>query len=134
MNEEIEKLLTHSVEYATELLTETGEAYPFGAFIDTIGNVHPLEMEIDPKKVPNIGQVIAGLTTYCEGELANAKIKGYALAYEVKLQLEADAAPQDAIAFDMKHVETENIPLFYLPFTPETGKKARVGEVFAVKR
>lgn len=134
MNEEVEKLLTHSVEYATELLTETGEAYPFGAFIDTIGNVHPLEMEIDPKKVPNIGQVIAGLTTYCEGEMETEKIRGYALAYEVKLQLEEGADPMDAIAFDMKHVESENIPLFYLPFTPEPNKKASVGEVFAVKR
>lgn len=134
MNEEVEKMLEHSVEYASELLTETGESYPFGAFIDTIGNVHPLEMEIDRKKIPNIGQVIDVLTKYCEVELKNERLRGYALAYEVKLQLETEKDPVDAIAIDMKHVDQDDVPLFYLPFSFEENKKARPGELFAVKR
>ena len=47
MTEELKKLLDHVVEYATELLTETGESYPFAAYIDLKGNHHPLEMEIN---------------------------------------------------------------------------------------
>ncbi len=132
---EVEKLLEHSVEYATELLQETGECYPFGAFIDTIGNVHPLEMEVtDTKNMPKIGQVIDALTIYCEGELAQGKLKGYALAYEVKLQLEEGAESIDAIAFDMKHVEQATIDLFYLPFKSVGDKKALIEPLFAVKR
>lgn len=134
MIEEVEKLLEHSVEYATDLLNETGESYPFGAFIDTIGNVHPLEMEIDKKNVPNIGKVVESLTTYCEGEMKASKMNGYALAYEVSLQLEQDAAPIDAIAFEMKHFADEEPPLFYLPFTVDAQKKAQIGKLFAVKR
>lgn len=135
MNSEIEKLLEHSIEYATDLLSETGECYPFGAFIDTIGNVHPLEMEVtDTKNMPKIGQVIEALTIYCEGELAEKKLKAYALSYEVQLQLEEGAAPTDAIAFDMKHCEESNIDLYYLPFTVGADKKATIGTVFAVKR
>ncbi|NOQ73669.1 MAG: hypothetical protein GQ574_16805 [Crocinitomix sp.] len=134
MIEEVEKLLTHSVEYATELLVEMGESYPFGAFADTIGNVHPLEMEIDTKKMPTIGQVIDNLTGYCEGEMKASKMTGYALAYEVKLQLEEDAEAIDAIAFDIKHVEADDIALYYLPFTTMPERKATVGELFAVKR
>ena len=134
MIEEVEKLLTHSVEYATELLEETGESYPFGAFADTIGNVHPLEMEIDTKKVPTIGQVIDNLTGYCEGEMKASKMTGYALAYEVKLQLEEDADAIDAIAFDIKHAEADEVDLYYLPFTITPEKKATVGDLFAVKR
>jgi len=134
MIEEVEKLLEHSVEYARELLVETGESYPFGAFADTIGNVHPLEMEIDPKKVPTIGQVIENLTNYCEGEIKASKMLGYALAYEVKIQLEADADPIDAIAIEIKHIEDEELPHYYLPFNSEASKEERVGELFAVKQ
>ena len=50
MHEEIEKLIEHSFEYAQELIIDTKEFYPFGAYIDTIGNVHPLEFEFNPKK------------------------------------------------------------------------------------
>jgi len=135
MNPEVEKLLEHSIEYASDLLVETGESYPFGAFIDTIGNVHPLEMEVtDTKNMPKIGQVIEALTIYCEGELAEGKLKGYALAYEVRLQLEEGAAPQDAIAFEMKHIEQESIDLFYLPYSTLQDKKVELGNIFAVKR
>lgn len=134
MNEELEKLLEHSVEYASELLVETGESYPFGAFIDTIGNVHPLEMEIDPKKVPTIGQVIENLKSYCEGEMKASKMNGYALAYEVSLQLDEAGSKTDAIAIDMKHLENETPPLFYLPFQQIEKRKALPGELFGVNR
>ncbi|MDA7803102.1 hypothetical protein N8987_00815 [Crocinitomix sp.] len=134
MNEELDNLLAHSVEYATELLNETGESYPFGAFIDTIGNVHPLEMEIDPKKVPTIGEVVENLKTYCEGEMKASKMNGYALAYEVSLQLDEGDEPIDAIAIDMKHLENEEPPLFYLPFTTVERRIVEVGELFGVQR
>lgn len=134
MIEEVEKLLEHSIEYATNLLLETGESYPFGAYSDTIGNVHPLEMEIDTKKVPTIGQVIENLTSYCEGEMKATKMSGYALAYEVKLQLEEGSDSIDAIAFDIIHSEQDAVDLFYLPFTTTPERKATVGELFGVKR
>jgi hypothetical protein len=134
MTEELEKMLQHTVEYATDLLQETGEAYPFGAYLDTIDNVHPLEMEIDTKNVPTIGKVIEGLTTYCTAEMEADKMNAYALAYEVQVQTEADAEPIDAIAIDMTHKTEKNVPLFYLPFTPGPNKTASVGELFGVKR
>lgn len=133
MKEEIEKLLNHTVEYATDLLTETGEAYPFGAFLDTIDNVHPLEMEVDKKNVPTIGKVIDALTEYCEGEVKASKMTGYALAYEVQLQLEENQPAQDAIAIKMLHIEDDSLPTFYLPFATNDDKKVTVGELFAVK-
>ncbi len=133
MNEEVKKLLDHTVEYATELLTETGEAYPFGAYLDSIDNVHPLEMEIDKKNVPTIGKVVETLTTYCQGEMKASKMNGYALAYEVQLKLSEDEPTTDAIAIDITHLENDELPLFYLPFTADNGK-ATIGELFAVKR
>ena len=137
MNQGIKDLLDHGVAYASELLIETGEAYPFGAFTDTIDNVHPLEMEIDPKNVPTIGEVITNLTHYCEEEMQSERMHGYLLAYEVQVQLTEDTPPSDAIAFEIIHKETpkEDTPLFYLPFEKdETERKAQPGNLFAVAK
>ena len=131
MNTEIKKTLDHCVEYATELLTETGEAYPFGAYIDTVGNVHPLEVEIDKRNIPTIGKVIDQLNEYCSTEMKEGRMHGYATCYEVGYQLEDDGEKQDAIAIDITHTE-EKVPLYYLPFN--TGPQMEIGELFAVKR
>lgn len=142
MNEDLKKLLDHSFEYATELLRETGESYPFAAYIDTIGNVHPLEMEIDSKNVPRAGKVTETLKKYCEEELSAARMKAYALAYEVKIQL-SETESTDAIAIEMIHGELQDIPVYYIPFTAvpkdqwiesdEDFSKAKIGEMFAVR-
>ena len=131
MTEEIKKMLDHSVEYATELLMETGQSYPFGAYLDRIG-VHPLEMEIDEKNVPQIGKVIEVLTNYCSEELANEKILGYCLSYEVKVQLD-DKTTTDAIAFELHHKSENDLPKFFLPYKPVGEKQVELGELFAVK-
>lgn len=133
MNEETDKLLEHAVEYASELLTETGEAYPFGAFIDTIGNVHPLEMEIDKKNVPTIGKVVEGLTLYCKKEVEENRMRGYALAYEVAVKLTADEPESDAIAFELHHIELEQPLNFYLSFKTNADKSVEIGELFGVQ-
>lgn len=133
MTEELKKLLEHSVEYATELLMETGESYPFGAYIDTIGNVHPLEMEIDPKQVPQIGAVVSNLKKYCTEEMAENRMRGYCLSYEVKVQL-SDSKSTDAICFEMHYTGETDLPKFYLPFLPLGERKVEVGELFAVKQ
>ncbi len=133
MNENIEKLLNHSLEYAKDLLLETGEAYPFGAFMDTIDNVHPLEMEVDKKKTPTIGQVIENLEKYCKEEMAQKRMNGYCLAYEVQMNLSEEAEPTDAIAFEIHYIDETELPNFYLPFSVGEDKKVVLDEPFAVK-
>lgn len=155
MNEDLKKLLDHSVEYASELLVETGDSYPFAAYIDTIGNVHPLEMEIDDKNIPQIQKVIDALTIYCTEEMKEQRMRAYCLSYEVKIQLEENKTT-DAIAFEMIHQTEKNIPKYFLPFKstrltkkekdamlaldpfaevePTEGQpQAELGELFAVK-
>ena len=145
MTEELKKLLDHAVEYATELLTETGESYPFGAYIDLKGNTHPLEMEIDPKNIPQIGKVIENLTKYCTEEMEQNRMRGYCLSYEVKIKLD-EQTTTDATAFEFHHCEEKDLPKFYLPYTmtkstsapdQDTGatvtRTVKLGELFAVK-
>ena len=131
LSDEVRKAIEHCEEYAYELLTETGESYPFGAFIDTIGNVHPMEMEIDKKNIPNIGKVIDTLKQFGEEEMNAGRMKAYALCYEVSYQLSEEDEPKDAIAIDLKHIE-ETTPLFYLPF--EKKEEMEIEDLFAVAR
>ena len=130
MKEEIEKLLNHCVEYATELLTETGEAYPFGGFIDTIGNTHPMEMEVDKNNMPNIGTVLENLRKYGDEEMAESRMNGYAVTYEAEVSI-TETEKQNCIAIDIIHADEQ--PIYYLPFT-WGGDKMKVGELFAVER
>ncbi len=131
MNEINEKLLEHCDEYATDMLKETGESYPFGAYIDTIDNVHPLEMEFDPKNMPKVGAVIEGLQKYCKEEIAAERMKAFAICYEADVALSEEEI-LTTVCIDIQN-EEEDTPLFYLPYTKsELG--VGVKEMFAVKR
>ena len=132
MKEEIQKILDHCVEYATELLKETGEAYPFGGFIDTIGNAHPMEMEIDKNNVPQVWKVVETLNKYGTSEMELERMRGYAVTYEAEIQL-SETDTTDAIAIDIKHID-EELPIYYLPFQKMADGDMMIGELFAVKR
>lgn len=131
MNEINEKLLEHCDEYATDILKDTGECYPFGAYIDTIDNVHPLEMEFDPKNMPKVGAVLEGLEKYCKDEIAANRMKAYAICCEAAVDLTEEES-LTTVCIDITN-PTEETPLFYLPYkTSELG--TGVQELFAVKR
>ena len=98
MTEENEKIIDHSLEYATELLKDTGEFYPFGAYLGNEGIVHPLEFEFDKKNMPTNGQVIDWLENFCKEELENKQIKAYGITYDVtSLELNCRASCQDFV-------------------------------------
>lgn len=132
MHPEIEKLIDHSFEYAQELLVDTKEFYPFAANIDTIGNVHPLEFEFNPKKMPQVGVVLESLTKYCDEEIANDRMHAYAMVYEANIQLEEGQDPKTCIAIEITHQTEKDIPKFYMPFNIK-GNEVVFEEMFAVK-
>jgi len=130
-----QKIIDHSFEYAKDLLSDTGQCYPFGATIDKAGIVHPLEFEIEDKKnMPNNETVINGLRKYCETELAAKNIKAYGLTYEASVQLEADADSIDTIAIDIVESNGEIIPIYYFPYKNIENDNIEFGETFAVRR
>ena len=134
MTEETEKIIDHSLEYATELLEDTGEFYPFGAYLGNEGVVHPLEYEFDKKNMPTNGQVIDWLEKFCKEELENKHIKAYCITYDVTIQLEEDKPAIDAVCFDITNPAEPDTPLFYIPYKIDKQDKAVFEEMFAVKR
>jgi len=134
MNSETQKIIDHSFEYAKELLEETGEFYPFGAYLDTRGQVHPLEFELDIKNMPTNGQVIEGLTIYCKDEMEKGKIQAYGITFDAGVQMREGEGAVDTVAIDVTLSNGETEPVYYFPYeVTETGKVV-FGEVFAVKR
>lgn len=142
MKDELKKLLEHSLEYAKELLNETGECYPFAAYADRKGVVHPLEMEVDKNNIPQAGKVTETLRKYCETESFEKRMTAYCLAYEVAVQF-TETEKGDAIAFELIDSEQNHKEIIYLPFkikpkdTWETDnedfERAIFDGVFAVK-
>jgi len=130
-----QKIIDHSFEYAKDLLTDTGQCYPFGATIDKSGIVHPLEFEIEDKKnMPNNETVITGLRRYCETEMSAKNIKAYGITYEAVVQLEADADGIDTIAMDIVESNGEIIPFYYFPYSINSLDMVVFGDTFAVRR
>jgi hypothetical protein len=132
-NPEVQELLSHCHGYAADLLMETGELFPFGASMDASGRTSHREYEIDLKKIPSNGEIIEKLLAVFEEEFNAGELKAYALVYEVRIKLD-EKTTTDAFAIDIKHRESEEIPVFYYPFTIEENENVVFGENFAVKR
>lgn len=134
MNDIINTIIDHSTEYAKNLLEDTTQCYPFGAYIDRSGIVHPVEFNLDTvKDVPNNETVIDSLTIYCDGELKEKRILAYGLTYEASVQMEEGVESIDTISIDIKTNEEEQPPIYYFPYSI-TNDELEYGEAFAVKR
>lgn len=125
MNENHQALVDHCFEYARDMLLLNREFHPFGAFIGPSGRVHPLGIELDPKKIPNNGEIVNRLITLAKEE----GIKEYALCFEVGIQLESSDNPQDAICVEIAEL---GLPKFYQPFS-KSEDNVVFDELFAVK-
>lgn len=134
MKPELESIIDHSVEYATELLEQLGELHPFGAFTDTKNQVHPLEMEIDKKNVPTNGKIIETLWNYCLGEMEAKKITAFGITFESALKLEEGKDSVDVIVVIPKHNSEEDLPAYCTPFFISKEGKVELGEMFAVDK
>jgi len=130
----LQTLIDHSYEYAVDLLNDTGEFYPFAAFTDKKGQVHPLEFEVDKNNIPNNSKVLEALTAWCTNEFDSDGISGYALVFEASVTLEEGKPAVDTICMDIHTKDQENLPIYYFPFEIKQGGKIDYGEAFAVLR
>ncbi|MGV6861545.1 MAG: hypothetical protein ACWA41_07220 [Putridiphycobacter sp.] len=128
----LNKILDHSFEYAKELLVDTMEFYPFGAYIDTIDNVHPLEFDYDKKNQPTVETVLNSIEKYCVTELKSDNMKIYALTYESEVVLEENGPTLKCITVEVKG--HEDYPIFYQPYSISEENELKLDEIFAVKK
>ena len=124
MIEQHQALVDHCMETAKEMLGQTNEFHPFGAFPGSNGAIHPLGVEVDKKRIPSNGDIIQQLHDLAKTE----NIEHYSLCYEVSIQLDISRNPTDAICVEIKEA---GIPKFYLPYS-KSGETFVFDEVFAV--
>jgi len=115
-NELVDNLLNHCKNYASDLLMETGELFPFGALTDASGLTHHREVEVDEKKIPSNGEMIDSLLSYFTLEMQNNGALAFALCCEVNVKLD-ESTETDAISIDIQHRGDPDVPMFYCPFT-----------------
>lgn len=132
-DELIDNLLNHCKNYASDLLMETGELFPFGALTDSKGLTHHREVEVDEKKIPSNGEIIESLLLYFTDAMKNHGALAYALCCEASVKLDENNVI-DAISIDIRHAGLPDIPMFYYPFTLSSDDEVTFGEMFAVKR
>lgn len=133
MHPDIENLLDHSFEYAQELIDHTAEFYPFAAYIDTIGNVHPLEFDYDKKNQPTVEKVLNTLEKYCQTEMSEERMHAYALTYESEVVLEEGAAAKKCVTISVFHKDESDLPTFYMPYSITDDNSVIYEDKFAVK-
>lgn len=134
MSTEVDIILEHSIDYAKELLIDTGELYPFGAYVGPEGIVHPVEYEYDKKNMPTVGVVIESLSKFCDTEMGEGKMLAYGLTHEASVQLKEGADFIDTFVVDIVTNSEEAIPLYYYPFKINANDEVKFDEPFAVKR
>ncbi len=135
MDKIIQTILDHSFEYAKELLEDTGQCYPFGAFVDNAEIVHPFEFEIkDKKNIPNNESVIWSLRKFCETEMEEGRIIAYGITYEAGVQLNEGDDNIETIAIDIILKGGHSVPVYYFPYEIQEPEIVNFGEAFAVKR
>lgn len=132
--EPVEILLDHCKNYASDLLMESGELFPFGALTDARGRTHHREVEVDLKNIPSNGEIIEALETYFKDQMENHDALGYAVACEARVQLD-EHNTTDSVAIDIRYKDDPDLPMFYLPFAYKADKDhVEFGSLFAVKR
>ena len=134
MEPTVKTIVDHSIEYAHELLQETKQCYPFGAFVDRKGQVHPLEFDLEgAKSTPDNETVRTSLKKYCLEEFELGRIIAWGLTYEASVQLKEEEDAIETIAIEIYSIENDNLPIYYYPyeFKEET---VVFGDPFAVVR
>ncbi|MCP2042025.1 hypothetical protein [Pontibacter sp. HSC-36F09] len=119
---DIEKLISYSVEFAETLLLNTGEYYPFGSKIGSLGELTPLSFFYEEEH-PESLKIINGLTSFFEEALNKKEVRAYCIAYDVRVKNEKNNSATDAILVSIKHEDVSGKLIYYYPYELGNRKK-----------
>ena len=134
MEDDVQKLLDFSFDFAKDILLDTNDIYPFASVLNKKGEVRHVGFQGDEDHEPKARDVIEVIHQYCEEQFNEGLIQAYALTYEVMVELDTEIEPSDAFVVDIMHTDDDALPLYYFPFKFIADVKLEFGECFAVKR
>ena len=120
-------LINFSLKMVKDLLHENEEYYPIASAIDLNGDTKPI-MYFGGNDNPLCEDVITEYLGIFEREIENSEIRAYAIAYDVRVSRNSESEKTDAIAIKIKHIETEEVIIYYYPYTFTQQRKLAIGE------
>jgi hypothetical protein len=112
---DILELLDYSISFATKMLTDFQEFFPFAATINEEGFLVPTAY-LDSNERPLSNDLINKLELQLERQLSNRESRAYALTFDVKVKPANDTEAKDAIAIRIKHVDQNDINVYYYTY------------------
>ena len=120
-------LINSSIKMVKELLLEDDEYYPIATAIDLNGETKPI-MYFDGNENPLSEDLIAKYHEILDTKIDNSEIRAYAIAYEVRVTRNSESEKTNAIAMKIKHIETEEIIIYFYPYTLTPERKLAMGD------
>jgi hypothetical protein len=120
-------LLEALMPFAEQMLKKHGEFFPFGAAVNTAGEVSA-HATYEGDEMPPSEQVIASLVQAFQGEARDAKIRATGICYDGRIV--QDGKKVDAVIISMEHV-SGNATKTCVPYTKGFFGKYNFGELIA---
>jgi len=120
-------LINYSIKMIKELLLENAEYYPIATVIDLSGETKPI-MYFDGNENPLSEDLITKYNEILETKIKNSEIRAFAIAYEVRVTRNNESEKIDAIAIKIKHIETEEVIIYFYPYTLTQERKLIMGD------
>jgi hypothetical protein len=108
-------------------LLENAEYYPIATVIDLSGETKPI-MYFDGNENPLSEDLITKYNEILETKIKNSEIRAFAIAYEVRVTRNNESEKIDAIAIKIKHIETEEVIIYFYPYTLTQERKLIMGD------
>ena len=123
-------LINFSIKVVNELLLENEEFYPIATSIDLNGETKPI-MYFDGDENPLSEDLIAKYSEILETKIENSEIRAYSIAFDVRVTGNGDGEILDAIAIKIKHIEADEVTVYFYPYTLTQDRKLTLGDSWA---
>jgi hypothetical protein len=130
---DLHRLINHLVDTAETFLTQMeGEFYPFGAVIQSNGELIPVGYW-DGNERPLSAPMIEALKRNFEERAAKKEIIAYAITYDSLARPSADAEKSDTIVIDYFDTRTNQLTEYYYPYKLAKNHEVVFGEPWATR-
>lgn len=129
---DFQELINHSHIMAENLLIkQDGEFYPFGATINNEGILTHIG-HYDGDEFPLSKTKIEELKKFFEKEIADEKIRAYAIAFDCLTKRDDNSEKTDAIAIECYSKENEQRTIYYFPYRRHINNELEFGEAWGI--
>lgn len=127
--EEMDALLDILLTFGQDMLQKHGEFYPYGASIDSAGEVQFVGADVGEEHPPS-GAVLEVLYDGLRRQAASGEIRAAGVCADVRVAPPGTEDPVDAISVALEHADAEPANVF-LPYAKKKLRGIQLGELFA---